>query len=107
MTGVREPTIYPRGAISSATVSRQPRLTLREVRDAGLPAVFTDYGEVLLYLDGNLYSLLDAQVATQHTQLPLPLPSQVLETGVGLEYGWRHLSGCRCRCCGNPGQEAA
>ena len=106
MSGVRGP-IYPPGAITFAAASRQPRLTLREVREAGLPAMFMDYGEVLLYLDGDLYSLEDARGTGQHTQLPPPLPSQVLETGVGLEYGWRHLSGCRCRCCASPGQEAA
>ena len=107
MNGARGP-VNLLGAITSAAVSRQPRLTLREVRAAGLPAMFMDYGEMLLYLDGDLYSLQGTQkTAGQPAELPSPLPSQVLETGVGLEYGWKHLTGCRCRRCASPGQEAA
>ena len=27
------------------------------------------------------------------------LPAQVLERGIGIEFGWRHLAGCDCDRC--------
>ena len=87
--------------------SRSPLLDLREVRESGLPAVFLDYGEVLLYMDERLFSLHDANGPADPRRLPPPLPTQILETGVGIEYGWRHFSGCSCRFCGHREAAAA
>ena len=29
----------------------------------------------------------------------MPLPHAILENGVGLEYGWRHIADCACPYC--------
>jgi hypothetical protein len=87
---------------------RLPLLALREVRESGLPAVFLDFGEALLYLDGQLFSLRDVgERAGAAGPLPPPLPPQVLDCGVGIEYGWRHLAGCACHLCWGHEQERA
>jgi hypothetical protein len=74
------------------------RLSLDEVRASGLPALLFEHGDALLYLDGRLYTALDWIMSDQAT-LPQPLPEQVLECGVGIEYGWRHAADCTCRYC--------
>jgi hypothetical protein len=82
---------------------RYPLLTLREVRESRLPAVFFDYGEALLYLDDQLFSLErvdgNGHGPGKVAFIPSPMPRQVLESGVGIEHGWRHADGCRCRFC--------
>jgi hypothetical protein len=82
-------------------------LSLDEVRASGLPAYFYDYSEELLYLDGQLFDLRDAEVAERAGVDPLPLPREILENGVGLEYGWRHVAGCACRHCRQRSLETA
>ena len=74
-------------------------LSLEEVRASGLPAFFFDHGEHLLYMDGELFDLRDGDAAWQAGSHPLPLPRQVLESGVGIELGWRHAADCACRYC--------
>lgn len=75
------------------------QLLLEEVRESGVPAYFFEYGEHLMYLDGELYDLSDVEAAADSGAHPLPLPRQILENGVGLEYGWRHKAGCVCPHC--------
>jgi hypothetical protein len=71
-------------------------LSLEEVRECGLPAYFYDYGEALVYMNELLFEASDLEsLAVQ----PEPLPQGVLESGVGIEYGWRHAHPCRCRLC--------
>ena len=83
-------------------------LSLKEVRASGLPAFFFDHGEHLLYMEDELFDLRDRDAAWQAGSRPLPLPRQILESGVGIELGWRHAAGCGCRYCGKPGlQETA
>jgi hypothetical protein len=77
----------------------RPLLSLEEVRASGLPAYFHDHGEELLYLDGELYDLRDAESAQEAGREPQPLPRAVLEAGVGIEYGWRHVPDCVCHYC--------
>ena len=72
------------------------RLLLEEVREAGLPAYFYDHGEQLVYLDGELYDLAEAKAGQSGVR---PLPHTVIETGVGIEYGWHHTTHCACRFC--------
>ena len=74
-------------------------LSLEEVRASGLPAFFFDHGEHLLYMDGELFDLNDRDAAWQAGSHPRPLPRQILESGVGIELGWRHAADCRCRHC--------
>jgi hypothetical protein len=74
-------------------------LSLDEVRASGRPAFFLDYGEALLFIDGELFDLQDGGAALQAGGDPLPLPRDVLEHGVGIEYGWRHTARCDCDVC--------
>ncbi len=74
------------------------RLSLQEVRESGLPALFFEYGDALLYLDGQLYNAAD-WVVSEVSAAPQPLPAQILENGVGIEYGWQHAANCTCRFC--------
>jgi hypothetical protein len=97
------------GHISNATSGARSRalLSLDEVRASALPAYFYDYSEELLYLDGQLFDLRDVEAAERAGVDPLPLPREILENGVGLEYGWRHVAGCACHCCRQRALEAA
>jgi hypothetical protein len=73
---------------------RRRRLSLAEVRESGLPAIFVDYGETLLYHDNRLYNIRN--LAAGADVEPLRLPESVLERGLGIEQGWYHLAGCEC-----------
>lgn len=33
---------------------------------------------------------------------PARMPRSILDSGVGIEYGWRHLAECDCECCAEP-----
>ncbi len=72
------------------------RLLLEEVLEAGLPAYFFDHGEQLVYLDGELYDLSDAKKGKGSLRA---LPHSILESGVGIEYGWHHSEHCACPLC--------
>jgi len=82
-------------------------LTLDEVRAGGLPAYFYDYSEELLYVNGELFDLHEVQAAELAGADPQPLPREILENGVGLEYGWRHAAGCACHYCWQRALETA
>ena len=77
-------------------------LSLAEVRASGLPAFFFDHGEHLLYVDDELFDLHVGDAAWQAHNRPRPLPHQILDSGVGIELGWRHAAGCSCRYCHKP-----
>ncbi len=73
-------------------------MSLDEVMESGLPALFLDYGELLVYLEGDLFGVRAGDEA--HAQPVLvPLPPGILKRGLGVEYGWRHLVGCACCFC--------
>jgi len=77
--------------------SASPRLSLEDVLSAGLPAVYRDHGEHLLFRDGRIFD--GSSVGTSPVE-----PIMVLDRGaeaVGLEFGWRHVAGCSCRFCRN------
>ena len=61
---------------------------------AGLPAVYQDFGEHLLYRDGSIFDAAHGAPA----ETPI-LKVDSLDETVGLEYGWRHASGCTCAYC--------
>jgi hypothetical protein len=87
---------------------RRPRspvaLSLEEVRESGLPALLLDFGEALLYLDGEIFEV-DASLAPLHVgSHPIPLPAAILATGVGIDYGWHHAGHCACRFCSKGGR---
>lgn len=83
---------------SRLTVGRpglSPRLSLQDIVSVGLPAVYEDHGEHLVYRDGRIF---DAAASNA------PLAEPIIEldgagSAVGLEFGWRHLAGCSCRFC--------
>jgi hypothetical protein len=92
-------------AIEEAAASRAV-LSLAEVRESGRPAFFFDYGEALLFIDGELFDLQHWGAALQLDADPMPLPRVVLEHGVGIEYGWRHAGECDCEACSPVGKAA-
>jgi hypothetical protein len=98
MKGLRE--VRGSGGKHGGTAARsRALLSLEEVRASGLPAFFFDHGEHLLYMDGEVFDLGDRDAAWQAGSRPRPLPRQVLESGVGIELGWRHAADCVCRYC--------
>jgi hypothetical protein len=88
-----------RSTDGAASARSRTLLSLDEVRASGLPAYFYDYSEELLYLDGELFDLRDVEAAGRAGADPLPLPREIIDNGVGLEYGWRHVAGCVCHFC--------
>jgi hypothetical protein len=73
----------------------QRRLSAEEVLASGRPALFDDFGECLLFVDGQLLNLRAAGPSPDGALLP----ERVLPAAVGIEVGWRHARGCDC-CCG-------
>lgn len=91
------------GPQRTAARLRRPRspvaLSLAEVRETGLPALLLDFGEALLYVDGEIFEV-DASLAPLRVgSHPVPLPAVILATGVGIDYGWHHAGHCACRFC--------
>lgn len=85
--------------VDSARKVLSRRLTLGEVREAAVPAVFRAFGDHLLYMEGKVYGLpADPLSGDLRSHLALPETYVVHET-VGIEYGWEHLEGCRCGLC--------
>ena len=78
-------------------------LSLDDVIACGLPARFCDYGETLLFVNGELFDL-SLREAWEQSGAPVePLPPQVLASGVGIEYGCQHMIDCTCpHCSGEP-----
>ena len=76
----------------------QRRLSAEEVLASGRPALFDDFGECLLFVDGQLFDLRAARLSRDGARLPEPLPERVLRAAVGIEVGWRHARGCDCCC---------
>jgi hypothetical protein len=74
-------------------------LSLADVRESGRPAFFFDYGEALVYEGDEVYDVRDWGDALQSGAEPMPLPHDVLEHAVGIEYGWRHAVICDCDAC--------
>jgi hypothetical protein len=74
-------------------------LTFEEVIASRRPAVFAEFGDFLLYLDGRVFILEDADLlAGAGAALPV-LDQSLLVHAVGIECGWRHDEGCACRFC--------
>jgi hypothetical protein len=71
------------------------RLSLEEVLSAGLPALYREFGERLLYLDGVIF---DASDSSSPSEIPLGLVGE-LDQAVGLEFGWQHAGDCSCLLC--------
>ena len=74
------------------------RLTFEQVRQSRMPAIFQKYGERVLFLDDRVF-LFDEDGDLGPEGGPTVIDASALEE-VGIEYGWRHASDCRCRFCG-------
>lgn len=99
------------GPQRTASRLQRPRspvpLSLAEVRESGLPALLLDFGEALLYLEGEIFEV-DASLAPLHVgSRPVPLPAVILAKGVGIDYGWHHAGHCACRFCSKGGRPDA
>ena len=66
------------------------RLSLTDVVNAGLPAVYSQFGEQLLFMDGRIYDASDPSLLTE---VPIAATGESDET-VGLEFGWQHAGDC-------------
>ncbi len=98
----------PRTLAVMATAGRR-RLTFEEVLAAGRPAVYRQFGDHLLFVDGRLF---DVRRPEAPTPIDVGTPSRALDEhehsrlSVGIEYGWRHAAGCPCSYC-SVSREAA
>jgi hypothetical protein len=75
------------------------RLTFDEVLECRRPAVFQDFGDWLLYLDGQVYILRDVDPRDDPEATPPVLDSRYLAHPAGIETGWRHSHDCDCELC--------
>ncbi len=75
------------------------RLTFEEVLAARRPAVFEDFGDSLLFLDGEVFILRDIEHKGDIGATPPVLDPRLLVHAVGIETGWRHAEGCDCQLC--------
>ena len=85
---------FIKGLLATASHARR-RLSFDEVLEAGLPAVYQQYGERLLYLDGRIFDVSDPEAIAEIMLVGVGAADQA----VGLEFGWRHAGACSCRFC--------
>jgi hypothetical protein len=80
------------------TTGRRP-FALDEVVASGQPAIYSRYGEVLLFMDGTIFDVRQPR-APRELRLGSPLndPAAVRHA-VGIEFGWRHALDCSCDLC--------
>jgi hypothetical protein len=79
------------------------RLSFEEVLEAGLPAVYQQYGDRLLYMDGRIF---DASDPSSLAEIPL-IVAGAAEQAVGVEFGWRHAGDCPCLFCSKRSADEA
>ena len=82
-----------------ARAQNKRRLSSVDVLALGAPALFEDFGERLLYADGRLIDLVAARQSRDGTLVAPLLPVSLIESGVGLEFGWHHAAVCACAAC--------
>jgi len=91
---------FVEGVLAGARRARR-RLSIEEVLEAGLPAVYEQYGERLLYLDGRILDASDPAALGEVMAVSTGTSNQA----VGLDFGWRHVSECSCvHCATRPGK---
>jgi hypothetical protein len=79
------------------------RLSFEEVLEAGLPAVYQQYGDRLLYMDGRIF---DASDPSSLAEIPL-IVAGAAEQAVSVEFGWRHAGDCPCLFCSKRSADEA
>ena len=91
-----------RGGVAPSASERL--LLLSEVRRVGCPAIFLDWGDALPFQEGTLFDIRGTADGDALASPPEELPAEVLESGIGIDHGWRHLAGCDCTlCCESQG----
>lgn len=70
------------------------KLSLVDVVSVGLPAVYQQFGEQLLYMDGTIFDASDPSVPAEILNV-----ADESDEAVGLEFGWQHASDCSCHLC--------
>jgi hypothetical protein len=83
-------------------ISAQPgrkMLSFDEVMASDRPAVFREFGDSLLYVDGRVYILNGIDLLGDPEIAPPVLDPEYSVRAVGIEVGWRHVEGCDCEYC--------
>jgi hypothetical protein len=79
------------------------RLSLEEVLQAGLPAVYQQYGDRLLCLDGRVFDAADPGALAEIALIATGAATRL----VGVEFGWRHAGDCPCHFCSKRAADRA
>jgi hypothetical protein len=88
-----------KGALAAIHPTGRRRLSFREVVNSGRPAVYRQFGDSLLFVDGTLFDVLKPGSPIElGLKVPLEDPHFV-RRAVGIEYGWRHALDCSCDAC--------
>lgn len=74
-------------------------LSFKQVIASGRPAVYSQFGDALLFMDGVFFDVLDPGSPTELWRKMPPNDPGVANRAIGIEYGWRHMSGCPCDFC--------
>ena len=90
----------------SGRAGRQP-LTTEAFRAAGLPAIFSAFGDHLAYVDGAVYALPRKLDRRELADLPDPQGAYEVTTVAGIEYGWNQVEACVPAARDEVSQEAA
>jgi hypothetical protein len=98
------------GTLAIMAIAGRRRLTFEEVLAAGQPAVYREFGDHLLYVDGRFFDVREPGAPTPidvgGSSLPAANEPPDARRGVGIEYGWRHAADCPCSYC-SASREAA
>jgi hypothetical protein len=78
-------------------------LSLEEVIEAGVPAVYQRYGDQLLFMDGRIFDARDPKELAETTLIVAGAGVQ----SIGVEFGWRHVGDCPCPFCSERPAEGA
>jgi hypothetical protein len=80
-------------------------LTFDEVMASKRPAVYEEYGDLLVYLHETVFVV---QGSGAHADaMPTAIDPRSLGSAIGIETGWRHAEGCDCHVCGEGGRVRA
>jgi hypothetical protein len=82
-----------------ADIVSRSLLAYEEVAELGEPAVFSAFGDLLVYVGGVVYELPRDADPTGIAQPHLIEGARRVSNLVGAEYGWRHLRDCGCQLC--------
>jgi hypothetical protein len=94
-------------ALAAIHPAGRRRLSLNEVIETGRPAVYRQFGDALLFMDGKLFDVIEPGSPTELWRKALPDDPRFERRAIGIEYGWRHVSGCPCDFCAPLGPRRA